>query len=97
MNVPVLAGIGVLLGLLFLASRTVARRPGFLAETFFRGHDIGALPPGTQEDDDFVWRWRASQPRIDPPLPRLAPVVPDPDEAPPPVAAQRLHGTVHRR
>jgi len=55
-----IAAIAVLLALLFLASRAVARSPGFVAG-WMRGTSFTPPPPppGAQEDDDFRWRWHA--------------------------------------
>lgn len=91
-----LLGIVIGFAVLFLTSRVIGRHPGFLGETFYRDRGL-RWPPGIQEQDDVTWRWTARQPRIDPPEPRLARRVPDPDESLPGVDVEPVHPSVHAR
>jgi hypothetical protein len=96
----VIAAIAVLLALLFLASRAVARSPGFVAG-WMRGTSFTPPPPppGTQEDDDFRWRWHSgalrTPRRAAPPEPMLEELMTTRED--PDLHTRRLEGRVGRR
>jgi hypothetical protein len=74
----------------FLASRVVRDRGDGWVGVFFPSRQP-RWPDGIQEQDDLRWRWRGTEPRVDPPAPRRAPPPADPDASVLPVGVERLH------
>jgi hypothetical protein len=74
----------------FLASRVVRDRGDGWVEVFFPGRQP-RWPDGIQEQDDLPWRWRGTEPRVDPPVPRRAPRATNPDASVRPVGVERIH------
>ncbi len=74
----------------FLASRIVrAHDDGWLG-VFFPSHEP-RWPAGIQEQDEIPWRWRGTEPRVDPPAPRRVPPPVDPDASIRPVPVEPIH------
>lgn len=73
----------------FLASRIVRDRGDGWVAMFFPSREP-RWPDGLQEQD-VPWRWHGTEPRVDPPAPRLASRQANRDALIDPVAVERVH------
>lgn len=88
--ITVCAAVLAVLTIPFLASRVVRDRGDGWVSVFFPGRQP-RWPDGIQEQDDLPWRWRGTEPRVDPPVPRRALPSADPDASISPVGVERIH------
>jgi hypothetical protein len=77
----------------FVASWFVRERGDGWVGLFFPSRQP-RWPDGIQEQSDVPWRWRGTEPRVDPPLPRRASKA-GPDGSVRPVGVERVHPRTH--
>jgi hypothetical protein len=78
----------------FVASWFVRERGDGWVALFFPSRQP-RWPDGIQEQSDVPWRWRGTEPRVDPPVPRRTPSRVDPDAPVRPVGVERIHPRTH--
>ena len=98
MNVVVVASVAAVaiavFAVPFVASWFVRERGDGWVGLFFPSRQP-RWPDGIQEQSDVPWRWRGTEPRVDPPVPRRAAPKADADAAVGPVCVERIHPRTH--